>query len=266
MPSPASQTNDPGTLTQLLTQIEDGSTRIVDLTRVLCEDTPPIRLPDPEISPPPFRLIELARYDERGPDHYWNTMELAEHIGTHVDAPVHWLSGRDGQDISEIPLQRLIGPAVVIDRSAAAAEDPDTLLEIEHVHAWEAEHGPIPPRAWIVMRTGWDGLWRDQAAFFRRDSDGGPHWPGLSVACARYLSETDVLGLGVETVGTDAGISHHMDPPHPTHHYFLARGKATIANLANTDQLPAAGAVLVAAPLKIERGSAGPARVFALVP
>jgi kynurenine formamidase len=239
---------------------------IVDLTAPLSERTPVLQLPPPFANTQGFSLQEISRYDERGPAWYWNNISAGEHVGTHFDAPVHWVSGRDGHDVSQVPPARLVGPAVVIDKSAECAEDPDFLLEIAHVEQWQREHGPLPDGGWLLYRTGWDARADDQAAFLNAN-DTGPHTPGISAACARWLAEqAPVVGVGVETVGTDAGGAHAFDPPFPCHAYMLGAGKYGLTQLANLASLPPTGAVLIAAPLPIVGGSGSPARVLALVP
>jgi kynurenine formamidase len=253
-------------LPDLLAGLSDGSIEVVDLTAALSERTPVIRLPEPFVNTPGFSVRELSRYDERGPAWYWNAFEAGEHVGTHFDAPIHWVTGRDSLDVAQVPVRQLIGPAVVIDKSRECAENPDFLLEIDHVKAWEADHGPLPDGAWLLYRTGWDARGDDQAAFLNADET-GPHTPGLSVDCARWLAEeSPILGLGVETVGTDAGTAHSFDPPFPCHAFLLGAGKYGLTQLANVARLPVTGAVLIAAPLPIERGSGSPCRVLALVP
>src|SRR3981081_1881698 len=121
-----------------------GSIDAIAHTQPLSERTPMIQLPPPFANTPNWTTHELSRYDERGPAWYWNWFEGGEHAGTHLDAPNHWISGRDGEDVASIPLDRLIGPAVVIDRSAEAARDPDYLLRVDDIRAFEAEHGPLP--------------------------------------------------------------------------------------------------------------------------
>lgn len=252
-------------LTDLLTQLASGSLEVVDLTAPLSEQTPIIQLPEPFVNTPGFALSELSRYDDRGPAWYWNAIHTGEHVGTHLDAPVHWLSGKDGLDVSQIPLAHLLAPAVVIDKSAEAAADPDFLLEIEHVQAFEAEHGPLP-EGWLLYRTGWDARSRDQAAFLNADET-GPHTPGMSPECARWLAEErPLVGVGVETVGTDAGAAHSFEPAFPCHWFLLGAGKYGLTQLQNLAQLPPTGTVVIAAPLPIIGGSGSPTRVLALVP
>lgn len=253
-------------LNDLLAAIGDRSVEIVDLTATLSERTPIIRLPEPLANTPGFSLEELSRYDERGPAWYWNAIHTGEHVGTHFDAPIHWVTGQDGLDVSQVPPRHLIAPAVVIDKSAEAQSDPDFLLGIDHVRDWEIDHGSLPDGGWLLYRTGWGVRAHDQAAFLNAD-DGVPHTPGVSVECARWLAEqTPIIGMGVETVGTDAGAAHSFDPPFPCHAFLLGAGKYGLTQLQNLGTLPATGTVLLVAPLPIEGGSGSPTRVLALVP
>jgi len=141
---------------------------------------------------------------------------------------------------------------------------PD-VLEIEDIRAWEAEHGALPAGGWLLLRTGWDARSHDQSAFLNAD-DTGPHTPGVSVECARWLAqEAPVIGVGVETVGTDAGAAHSFDPAFPCHQFLLGAGKYGLTQLQNLALLPPTGAVLFAGPLPIVGGSGSPTRVLALV-
>ena len=254
------------TLPSLLADLGAGRVAVVDLSAPLSQRTPVIQLPPPFANTRRFSLREISRYDDRGPVCYWNDISTGEHVGTHFDAPNHWITGRDKEDVSEVPPSRLIGPAVVIDKAAEAARNPDYLLTVEDIRAFEAEHGPLPAGGWLLYRTGWDARAHDQAAFLNADET-GPHTPGVSVECARWLAEqAPIVGLGVETVGTDAGAAHSFDPPFPCHHYLLGAGKYGLTQLANLASLPPTGAALIAAPLPIVGGSGSPARVLALAP
>jgi kynurenine formamidase len=256
----------PDAVQQLAAALAAGAVEVVDLTQPLSERTPILRLPEPFANTPRFRLRELSRYDERGPAWYWNAFEGGEHTGTHLDAPIHWVTGQQRDDVAQIPPGRLVGPAVVLDRSAEVAKDPDYLLRIEDVEAFEAEHGRLPEGGWLLYRTGWDARADDEDAFLNADQ-AGPHTPGIAADCARWLAEErPIVGLGVETVGTDAGAAGGFDPPFPCHSFLLGAGKYGLTQLANLARLPATGTLLVVAPLKIVRGSGSPARVFALVP
>ncbi|KAA9380036.1 cyclase family protein [Microbispora cellulosiformans] len=252
-------------LRDLLDGIRGGGIDVLDLTAPLSERTPILALPEPFGQTVPFTLQEISRYDERGPAWYWNNFTTGEHTGTHFDAPVHWVTGRDGEDVSQIAPARLIAPAVVLDFSAQSADDPDFLLEIDHVKAWESEHGPLPDGGWLLYRTGWDVRAHDQGEFLNADET-GPHTPGMSADCARFLAEeTPIAGIGVETVGTDAGAAHSFDPAFPCHSYLLGAGKYGLTQLRNLDRLPPTGAVVIAGPLPIVGGSGSPVRVLALV-
>lgn len=254
------------TLTSLLDDLAAGRVEIVDLTAPLSEATPVIQLPPPFANTNGFALQEISRYDERGPAWYWNNIAAGEHVGTHFDAPVHWVTGKDGLDVSQVPPRQLVGPAVVVDMSAECAENPDFLLEVAHLEAWQRQHGPLPAGGWLLFRTGWDARAHEQAAFLNANET-GPHTPGISVECARWLAkEAPIIGVGVETVGTDAGAAHSFDPPFPCHAFLLGAGKYGLTQLANLAKLPPTGTVLIAAPLPIVRGSGSPARVLALVP
>ncbi|GAA2594920.1 cyclase family protein [Actinomadura fulvescens] len=252
-------------LAELLNAVAAGSVEVVDLTAPLSESTPILRLPEPFANTVPFALRQISRYDDRGPAWYWNDFTTGEHVGTHFDAPVHWVTGRDGEDVSQVEPRRLVAPAVVLDASARAAADPDFVLEIDHVRAWEKANGPLPDGGWLFYRTGWDARSGDADAFLNADET-GPHSPGISADCARWLAEeTPIIGIGVETVGTDAGAAHGFEPPFPCHSYFLGAGKYGLTQLQNLARLPARGAVVLAAPLPIVGGSGSPARVLALV-
>ena len=252
-------------LAALTEALASGAVRVVDLTQPLSESTPVLRLPEPFANTPGLTRHELSRYDERGPAWAWSWLEIGEHVGTHFDAPIHWITGRDGEDVASVPAARLIGPALVIDKSAAAAADPDWCLSVEDVRAFEAEHGPLPEGGWLLLRTGWDARAHDQEAFLNPD-ESGPHTPGVEAECARWLAhETPIVGIGVETVGTDAGGAAAFDPPFPVHSHFLGAGKYGLTQLANLAQLPPTGAVIIVAPLKLVEGTGTPTRVLALV-
>ncbi|MEV6109622.1 cyclase family protein [Streptomyces sp. NPDC051940] len=252
-------------LEQLAAALAAGEVEVVDLTAPLSEATPILQLPEPFANTRHFALHELSRYDERGPAWYWNDITTGEHTGTHFDAPVHWVTGRDGADVSQVPAGQLVAPAVVLDAAAEAGADPDFLLEPDHILAWTKTHGPLPEGGWLLYRTGWDSRADDAAAFLNADET-GPHTPGLSVECARWIAEeTPLIGVGVETVGTDAGAAHGFDPAFPCHSFLLGAGKYGLTQLRNLDRLPPRGALLVAAPLPIVGGSGSPSRVLALV-
>src|SRR5215207_9027004 len=144
------------TLDSFAEALVTGRIEVVDLTAPLSAETPVIQLPPQFAQTATFELEELSRYDDRGPAWYWNNFRTGEHTGTHFDAPNHWVTGRDGDDVASVPARRLIAPAVVLDFAAQAAENPDFLLEVRHVEEWQAAHGPLPYGGWLLYRTGWD--------------------------------------------------------------------------------------------------------------
>ena len=242
-----------------------GGVEVVDLTTPLQESTPILELPEPFANTSRFRLEELSRYDDRGPAWYWNDIHTGEHTGTHLDAPNHWVTGRDGPDVSQVPTTTMVAPAAVIDMTAEVAADPDFLLEVAHLEAWQAEHGPLPDGGWLLYRTGWSARGATQEEFMNAD-DSGPHTPGVSTECARWIAqESPLTGFGVETVGTDAGAAGGFDPPFSCHHFLMGADKWGLTSLRNLERVPTTGAVLVVCPLPIVGGSGSPARVLALV-
>jgi kynurenine formamidase len=254
-------------LTQLVAELNAGTLKVVDLTQPLGPDTPVIGLPAQFGSSPGVTMEVISRFDDKGPAWYWNVLHLGEHTGTHFDAPVHWVTGKDLPDncCDSIPAKRFVGPACVIDVTKEVEENSDFLLMPEHVTAWEASHGRIPAHSWVLLRTDWSRR-ADAASFLNVGAD-GPHSPGFHKTTSELLAhDRDVLGVGVETVGTDAGQAGMFDPPFPNHTIMHGAGKFGLASLRNLDQLPATGAVVIAAPLRIVNGSGSPLRVLAISP
>jgi kynurenine formamidase len=253
-------------VTDLLAALADGSVEVVDLTQPLSESTPVLVLPEPFANTPHLSRRRLSRYDDAGPAWAWDVLELGEHTGTHFDAPVHWVTGQDGEDVASVPPARLVGPVAVIDRTAAVENDPGDLLTVEHLEAHEAEHGPLEPGTWVILRTGWGARAQDEAAFLNA-GENGPVTPGPDVAASKWLAEhPNVVGFGVETVGIDAGAAGGFEPPFPLHNFLLGAGRYGLTQLANVDRLPARGALIVVAPLKLVDGTGSPSRVLAFVP
>jgi kynurenine formamidase len=254
-------------LTDLVTALNAGTLRVLDLTQPLSPVTPVIGLPPMFASSPGVSIEVISRFDDRGPAWYWNTIRMGEHTGTHFDAPVHWITGKDLPESAcdTIPARHFVGPACVIDVTGEVERDPDFLLMPDHVADWEAAHGRIQAGAWVLLRTGWSRR-TDPAAFLNVAAD-GPHSPGFHRSTSELLAnDRDVLGVGVESVGTDAGQAGTFDPPFPNHAIMHGAGKFGLASLTNLDQLPATGAIVIAAPLKIVGGSGSPLRVLAIAP
>lgn len=248
--------------------MQSGAMEIVDLSGPLGPDTPLIKLP-PEIgaNTPRIEIHEISRFDDRGRHSAWNWLKIGEHSGTHFDAPQHWISGRHHADgaTDTIPVSAFVAPANVIDCSAEAAENPDFLLTADRVRQWEAEHGKIGRGEWVLMRTDWYKRNGSEETFLNAD-ERGLHSPGPDAACIRYVVETGAIGWGTETIGTDAGQAHVLDPPFPAHFLMHRANRYGLASLNRLDALPPKGALLVAAPLKIVGGTGSPIRALALKP
>jgi kynurenine formamidase len=250
----------------MLTNINDGTLEVVDLSQVMNENTPTICLPEPFKNTGGFKFHQLSKYNEDGPFFYWNDFTAGEHCGTHFDAPVHWISGKDGDSVDTLPIKNMVAEACVIDIRDKAAANPDYCLSVEDIQEFEEQYGIIPKHAWVIVHSGWSKYVSDHEKYFNVGEDGQPHTPGISKEASIFLAEErDILGVGVETVGTDAGIAGTFEPPFPNHHYMHGANKYGLAQLTNVEKLPARGAVLIVNPLKIEKGSGSPVRVIALV-
>jgi kynurenine formamidase len=185
---------------------------------------------------------------------------MLEHYGTHLDAPAHFPPGKTTVD--QIPVKQLFGPAVVIDVRAESAKDADYQLAVARIEDWEKRHGRIPEGAIVLLRTGWASRWPDVQKYRNQDASGKMHFPGFSVEAAKLLIERKVSGLGCDTLSIDPGTSSDF----AVHHVALGAGLYHLENLVGMSELPETGAFLIVAPIKLEGGSGGPARVFALLP
>lgn len=189
-----------------------------------------------------------------------------EHGGTHIDAPVHFAEGR--QTVDEIPLDKLTGPAVVIDVSERALKDPDYLVSVEDITAWEEVNGNIPEGAIVLLNTGYGRYWPDRTKYMGTDKRGPEavkdlHFPGLSPEAAKWLVDNrNVSAVGIDTASIDYGQSKLFE----THRTLSKNNVPAFENVANLDQVPAKGALVFALPMKIKGGSGGPLRIIALVP
>lgn len=254
-------------LAGLVEALAAGAIAVIDLAQTLDAATPVISLPPEFGQSAPFRMERISDYDSRGPAWAWSNLSLGEHTGTHFDAPVHWITGKDlpHNALDTIEPRRFVAPANVIDCTAACARDPDFLLTPAAIEAWEAKHGRIEPGSWVLLRSGWSAR-TDPGSFLNADENGA-HSPGPSVEAVRFLvAQRDVIGYGTECVGTDAGQAFRFDPPFPCHAGMHGANKFGLASLANLDRLPPKGAILITAPLKIAGGTGSPCRVLALVP
>jgi kynurenine formamidase len=203
---------------------------------------------------------------KESPRRYWyaaGEFASAEHGGTHLDSPIHFARGMT--TLEKIPIRKLIGPAAVIDISAAAADNRDYRASAADVAAWEKVHGAIAPGAIVLFRTGWGKYWPDRKQYMGDDKPGDIdhlHFPGLSRQAAELLVKRNVDGAGIDTASLDYGPSRDFIV-----HQVLNRADIYgLENVANLDKLPAKGATLIALPMKIEDGTGGPVRIIAILP
>jgi kynurenine formamidase len=226
---------------------------VVDLSHTLSPDSPFIPVEGKTF---PFRLAPIATVARDGV--YANRWELTEHVGTHVDAPCHFIEG--GRSIDQLPLETLIVPAAVISIAGRAASDPDAVLTADEVRAWERNRGvTLPAGAALLLHTGWEARWRQPGRFVNLDASGTMHFPGFSGGALDLLLERGVAGIGIDTLSIDPG----RDRAYPIHKRLFAAGKWAIEVLASLDQIPAWGAFTVIAPVKVVGASGAPARVLA---
>ncbi|MEW6296991.1 MAG: cyclase family protein, partial [Thermodesulfobacteriota bacterium] len=188
----------------------------------------------------------------------------AEHGGTHLDAPIHFAKGKRAAD--EVPVQQLIGPAVVIDVRAQAAQNPDYRLSVADIEAWEKRHGRIPAGAIVIMWSGWGERWPDKKRYLGTDQPGDVanlHFPGFSREAATFLvSQREIDAVGVDTPSIDYGQSQDFI----AHQIINGANKPGLENIAHVEKLPPVGATLIALPMKIAKGSGGPVRIIAVLP
>ncbi|HEX4001627.1 MAG TPA: cyclase family protein [Candidatus Acidoferrales bacterium] len=248
-PSPAS----PVTAVPQLAEISSGGARVVDMTYTINGHLPSWPGDDKT-----FETQVVATYAKDG--YFARSFWTLEHYSTHMDAPLHFAPGK--ASIAEIPVTHFFGPAEVIDVRDEAAKNPDYRLTAARVEKWEAAHGRIPAGAIVLLRTGWASRWPDQKRYRNQDAQGVMHFPGFGADSAKLLVARGAVGLGIDTLSIDYGASKNFE----VHHVDLPAGLYNLENLANLDQLPATGAFLIAAPIKMEGGSGGPCRVFAVLP
>ncbi|MFZ0248028.1 cyclase family protein [Candidatus Binatus sp.] len=211
----------------------------------------------------------VHQFEKNGdtPEHYFYASAnyaAPEHGGTHTDAPRHF--NRRGVTLDQVPLTDCIGPAAVIDFSARAARDPDAMLSVDDIEAYEAANGRIPDGAIVVARSGWGKYWPDKKRYMGTDKPGdvaGLRFPGYSAAAVDFiLKNRQVVAIAIDTASMDPGNSKDF----PVHRIWLGANKPGFENLANAEKLPARGATIFCIPMKIGSGTGGPTRIFAMMP
>jgi kynurenine formamidase len=214
----------------------------------------------------PFALeVVSAQRTPAGFYYAANNFAAAEHGGTHLDAPVHFAEGKHAAD--QIPLNSLVGPAVVIDVVAQAEANRDYLVDVAALEGWEGAHGRIPSDVIVLIRTGWDSRWPDKERYLGTAKTGPEavpalHFPGIDSAAAGWLAGRGVRAVGIDTPSIDFGQS----TSYPTHRTLFEQNIPAFENVAHLDALPATGSFVIALPMKIRGGSGGPLRIVAIVP
>ncbi len=235
--------------------------RMVDLTHEFAEDT--IYWP----TAAGFHLEKVADgITDKGYYYAANNFSAAEHGGTHLDAPIHFAAGR--RTVDQIPLDQLIGRALVVDVSAQAAKNPDYQITVKDLAAWERRHGRIPDHSILLLRTGWGNFWPDKKKYLGTEERGERavsklHFPGLHPDAARWLADHRVIkAVGLDTASIDFGQSTMFE----SHRTLYERNIPAFENVAHLDRLPIRGSTVIALPMKIKGGSGAPLRIIAIVP
>jgi kynurenine formamidase len=236
----------------VLTNIPSGKTRILDLSYPISDKV--VAWPGDVDS---FEAKVNATVEKNG--YFTRSFRMLEHFGTHLDAPIHFPPGKTTVD--QIPTKQLFGPAVVLDVRAEAAKDEDYLLSPARVEEWEKKYGNVPTGAVVLLRTGWASRWPDVQKYRNQDAQGKMHFPGFSVEAVKLLIDRKVSGLGCDTMSADYGASTDF----AVHHLSLGAGLYHLENLSDLSEVPDSGAFLIVAPIKLEGGSGGPVRVFAVL-
>ena len=234
-------------------EIFSGKTRVLDLAYAINDKLVPW--------PGDKRWFEASANASVEKDGYFTrSFWMLEHYGTHLDAPIHFPPGKTPVD--QIPLRQLFGMAAVLDVRVESAADADYQLPRAGIDEWETRHGQIPEGAIALLRTGWSSRWPNAASYRNEDTFGRMHFPGFSVDAVERLIERKISGIGCDTMSVDHGASETF----AVHRLALGAGLYHLENLSDLGELPEKGALLVVAPIKLEGGSGGPVRVFALLP
>jgi kynurenine formamidase len=231
-----------------------GFRAVVDLTHAINARVPTYELSEKSA----YQVKTVATIDKN--KYFARNIALPEHYGTHLDAPAHFARGM--WTVDQIPVERLIAPLVVLDVTSKVKANPDYQVAVDDIVRWEQTNGQIPPGVVVVARTGWESRWDSSKDYRNADAKGVLHFPGYSAEAAKFLVEgRNALGLGIDTLSIDYGPSQDF----PVHQYTLAHSLYHLENVANLDRVPASGAIVVVAPIKLEGGSGGPVRILALL-
>jgi len=239
----------------VLEDVMEGKASVIDMTYPLNEENP--YWPVGTYMPFKYEVVANMKKDMVFSGRY-NT---PEHLGTHIDAPNHFALNQPSVD--QIPFEQLVGPAVVIDVTEKADRDADYTLSPADVSAWENANGRIPDGSIVLLNTGWGNRWHNFDQYKNMDTAHFMHFPGFSKETATFFVEKRrIKGIGIDTLSGDCGTSSDFQ----VHHIINGAGKFILENVANLDKLPPKGATLLLSPIKIEGGSGGQCRIWAILP
>ncbi len=233
-------------------RLANGFRTVYDLTHTFSPEIPVF---------PAFKPVQIRQRFTIAKDGFFaNEITFDEHTGTHLDAPIHFVADRPSAD--RLAPDRFFAPLAVVSIEARAAKDPDAVVMVDDVLAWERRHGRLPSGAFVAMHSGWDARIGDANRFLNKDAQGTMHAPGFSEEAARFLAqELDIVGAGVDTLSLDVASAQKF----VAHLALLGAGKYAVELMANLATVPPSGATLIVGGPKHQGASGGPARVFAVV-
>lgn len=244
-------TSEPNNFTKLFS----GQMKVIDLTHSLSSRSPYW----PGANASPFKYDTLFAQPSGAPG--MGRFTTPEHFGTHLDAPIH--SADHQPSVDQLEAKELFGPAVVINVESKCTADADYQLSVQDILDWEKAYGDMPSRSIVIMFTGWSRKWDDYKAYKNQEPGGKMHFPGFSSDAAKFLvTQRSILGIGIDDFSVDAGEAQGFS----VHGIVNGAGKFHLENVASVQDLPPTGAYLMVAPIKIEGGSGGPVRIFAMIP
>ena len=253
---PRGSAQEANPLPLLAKSLVSGGIVVVDLTYKLDDETP--YWPEGRTATP-FKAKVVGNYERNGL--FARELEIPEHFGTHIDAPLHF--NPRGWSVAEIPLERLIAQAIVIDVTQPAKAQEEYRVTVEDIKKWESAHGATPTAGIVLFRTGWGKRWPSQKEFMKQDAEGRLHFPCLTVEAGRYLmKQMKPVGIGIDSPGIDQGDDH----TYPLHHLTLDANTYLLENVGGLDAMPDTGAIVVVGPMKLSGGSGSPVRILGLVP
>jgi len=227
---------------------------IVDLTQKISEKSPNWE----GLEKSPFEATTVGTYDKDG--YFAREFKMPEHFSTHIDAPAHFARGV--WTVDQIPPERLVAPLVVLDVTEQCSVNRDYQITLDDLARWEKANQTIPQGSIVIASTGWAKKFNNMKDYRGAGADGVMHFPGFSLEAAKFLvDQRGIYAIGIDTMSIDPGNAANF----PVHHYTLPRNVYQIENVGDLSKAPDSGAIVVAAPIKLEGGSGGPARILVMI-